>query len=384
MTDLLRDVLRQHADATPAPPVDLDAVLYAGDRRVRRGRLATGLAAAAVTALVAGSGLVVQGLLSDPAVGPAAASDRFAERRVSWATGDVIHWGSDSFPVGRRVVSYVQTDEGFVFTTPARDVWFHDGTVAARIGHAGAGRLRADDEGSLVAWVGADEAGAPEYVVYDTGVGRVVARVADDAAGPAMSETDLAAEVFAVDDGAVYWRVDGDRLVRYEVASQETTVVHDQDPPADPAHKGPAVYELADAAAGRLAFLVDAGRGTEAKVARTVDLDAATVARASQVLLSPDASFLAADEDDRVTVYDVASRTEVTPDLARYAYAVVHGWVDADTAMAYALEDLQGPGYDVDLLSCELPSGSCAVVGEAHLTGAEGQLVVPTGDPMDT
>jgi hypothetical protein len=380
MTRLLADVLHERADHTPVPDLDVDAIIGAGERRVRRGRLTTGLAAAAVAVAVVGTGIAVPGLLASPAPDVADVPNPFLERRVSWAIGEVIHWGAESFAVGRSVASYVQTDDGFVFTTANGDVWFHDGSSSRRIGHTGNGRLRADDDGSLVAWVGAAESGAPQYVVHDTGTGREVARVDDSAAGPAQEETDLGAEVFAVDDGQVYWRVDGDRLVRYDVASGETTPVHEQQPPADPAHKEPAVYDLADVAAGQLAYLVDAGRGAEAKVGPTVDVDAATVSPASNVLLSPDGRYLGAEEEDDIRVYDVASGADVTPDLGRYPFAVAYGWVDLDTAMVLGIENLQGETFDVDLLSCDVPTGACTVAGETEV--GEHGLVLPVGDPM--
>lgn len=384
MTELLRDVLHEHADTTPAPHVDLDEIIGDGKRRVRRRQATSGLAAASLLAVVAGTGFAVQGFLGTAEPAPAQAAHPFEERRVSWATDGAIHWGADTFAVGRRVASYVQTDDGFVYTTPSRDVWFHDGTASQRIGHAGAGRLRADDTGSLVAWVGTNPAGETEYVVYDTALGREVTRVGDDAAGPALEETDLAAEVFAVDDGFVYWRTDGYRIVRHQVSSGETVVVHEQEPPADPSSKGAAVYDLADVAGGWLAYLVDSEGGVQAKVARTVDLDAPTIARASNVLLSPDARYLAAEEDDNIRLYDVATRADVTPDLSRYPFAVAYGWVDEETAMVFGIGALDGPGYDVDLLSCVVASGTCEEVGETVVSEGSGLFVIPTGDPMDT
>lgn len=384
MTELLRDVLHEHADAAPPPRLDLGDLIGEGERRVRRRQATRALAAAALLAVVAGTGFAVQGPAGTPSPAPAEASTPFEERRVSWATGDEIRWGAESFQVGRPVASYVQTDDGFVFTSPSRDVWFHDGSASRRIGHAGAGRLRADDTGSLVAWVGTDRAGNTEYVVYDTALEREVARVGDDAAGPALEETDLAAEVFAVDDGSVYWRTDGHRIVRHHVSSGDTVLVHEQEPPADPSSKAPAVYELADVAGGRLAYLVDAEGGVQAKVARTVDLDAPTVARASNVLLSPDARYLAAEEDDNIRLYDVATRADVTPDLSRYPFAVAYGWVDEETAMVFGIVALDGPGYDVDLLSCVVASGTCEEVGETVVSESSGLFVIPTGDPMDT
>lgn len=375
MTRLIEDVLQQHADTAPAPQLDVTAIVAAGNRRVRRSRITTSLTAAAVATTVVASGLTLHGLLATPETDAATTANPFAERRVSWARGEVIHWGSETFAVGRTVSSYVQTDDGFVYTSPNGAVWLHDGTASRRLGQASTGRLRADDTGSLVAWVSAHEAGAPEYVVHDTALGQEVARVAGDSR----------AEVLAVDDGAVYWRDGADRMVRYDVASGETFVVHDQQPPAaDPTRKEPAVYDLVDVADGQLAYVVDGGRGIETKVGPVVDVAAPTVARASSAFLSPDARFLAAEEFDNIRVYDVAARADVTPDLARYPFAAGYGWVDADTLMALGIEDLEATAYAIDLLTCEIPTGTCELVGETTLTEEQGLFALPLGDPLDS
>lgn len=383
MTGMLRSVLREHADSTPAPQVDLDGIIGAGERRARRTRVTTGLAAAAVASAVAGSALVLPGLVPDRGDLATSAPAPFAERRVGYATGDVIHWGEESFSVGAVIRSYVQTDDGFVFTTKNGDVWLYDGTDSQRIGHAESNRLRADDQGSLVAWVASTEAGATQYVVYDTALGEELARVDDTAAGPSREDAD-GAEVFAVDDGSVYWRADADRMVRFDVVSGDTEVLYQQQPPADPADKQPVAYGIADVAAGQIAYLVDAGKGTEAKVNPTIDLGDATVARASNVVLSPDGRYLGAEEDDNIKVYDAVTGADVTPDLGRYPFAVAYGWVDEDTAMVFGIKDLDTASYDVDLLSCDVPTGSCAVVSSTQLDGGASSFVLPVGLPLDT
>lgn len=129
--------------------------------------------------------------------------------------------------MGREVASFVQTDDGIVFTSPDARVWLWDGARAETIGRAEGHRLRADDTGSLVAWVELAEDGHPQYVVYDTAEGAEVARVDDQAAGASLEPSDRGAQVLAVDDGAAYWRHDAD-LVRHDVATGEESVVSDE------------------------------------------------------------------------------------------------------------------------------------------------------------
>lgn len=386
MTGLLTRVLDERADAT-TPHVDLDAVLADGRRRVRRGRLATGVAVTAIAGVVAGGALVLPRPSTPPspqrdlAASPGAA---FTERRSSYATGDVIHWGEESFSVGRPVSSYVQTDDGFVFTTKNGDVWLHDGSSAERVGHAEANRLRADDSGSLVTWVDRAEDGAFQYVFFDTAERREVIRLADDGAGASRAEGD--AEVFALDDGVAYVRYGGD-MVSYDIASGEETVLDTWSPPADPAEKSePVGVAVVDAAAGNLAYYVDAGAEWGLRVGEDLDTStrARTLARASDGVLSPGARYLGTEEDDGIAVYDVASGANVTPDLTGYPFAVPYGWADDDTALVFALEQLaprQGR-YVGDLLECDIPTGACATVTEVRVDPAS--FTLPVGDAMDT
>jgi hypothetical protein len=385
MTNLLQTVLRERADRTASPVLDVDEIIRSGDRRVRRRKVGAGLASLAVAGAVAASTVAVADLAGPSALrgsqDPAAEGpSRFEERRVGYASGSVIHWGAEHFDVGRRVASYVQTDDGFVVVSRNGDVWLHDGETTTRIGLAANHRLRADDSGSLVGWVTRAEDGHPQYVVFDTGSGGEVARVDDSAAGPSLEESDRGAELFAVDDGAAFWR-HGSEVVRYDVDSGEETVVATEGLVTDPATKeDPVLTGLTDVAAGWLAYTVDATGGWGMAVGQEVDVDAPVLAEASNGVLSPDGRFLTAEEEDFIAVYDTATRREVTPDVAGYPYAVGYDWVDADTVMVLGIEDLEGPSYPVDLLSCDIPDGSCDLVSEVD-TAPEG-LVLPVGDPM--
>ena len=59
----------------------------------------------------------------------------------------------------------------------------------------------------------------------------------------------------------------------------------------------------------------------------------------------------------------------------------LNGASDEDNGGIVALD---GPGYDVDLLSCVVASGTCEEVGETVVSESSGLFVIPTGDPMDT
>jgi hypothetical protein len=351
MTELLQDVLHERAENAPRPQVDLDLVIGAGERRVRRARLGTGLAACAVAAVVAGSAFAAPGMLAPQPRrhDAAAAPSPWSERRAGYAMEDVVHWGDESFSVGAVVASYVQTDDGIVFTTRNGDVWRYGGADSQRIGHA-----------------------------------TDVARVDDLVAGPARpgAESDGGALVYAVDDGSVYWRT-GEDIVRYVVATGDTDVVTHWVAGTD-SSAGPQVIDLVDVAAGRLAYLVDDqdGRGGFF-VGDQVGQRATHLPSGRHGYLSPDGGYAGVEEDDVMAVYDTATGAEVTPDLPGYPFTVVTGWVDADTVAVIAIKDLDADPCAFDMLECDVPSGVCEVVSGGQVaTDAAESLVPPTGDPM--
>ncbi|HSE55508.1 MAG TPA: hypothetical protein VLB03_07225, partial [Nocardioidaceae bacterium] len=285
-----------------------------------------------------------------------------------------------TFSVDAAIAAYVQTDDGFVYTTRNGGVWFHDGTGSERIGHAAHVRLRADDTGSLVAWVDLAEDGAPQYVVYDTGSRREAARVDDSAAGPSREQADEVAEVFAVDDGAAYWRTEGG-VVRYDVATGESELVHRPRPIVDPADKPAQVTDIVDVAAGRIAYVED-DEGSRLLVGEAIGEDAEQMPSGWNGVLSPDGSYIGVEEADEMAVYDAATTEAVTPALDGYAFKVVYGWVDEDTAMVLGIKDLEGETYPTDFLACDIPDGACEVTSATEV-GA-GTFALPNGDPMDT
>lgn len=384
MTGLLKESLREQADAQTTPHFDAEAVMRAGDRRVRRSRLATGLAAAGVAGVLAAGGLAVPSLLDGTSEGQVAgtgqeAAGPFADNRLTFAVGDVVHWGTESFSVGHTVSSYVRTDHGIVLTT-AEDgdttapgvVWLYDGSTARRIGHADHGELRADDTGSLVAWTDSTM-DTPMYVVYDTATdseGRL-RTTAPDGEGP---------QVLALDDGWTYIRT-ADGIARW--GGEDGTVEPVWKAPAvtDRADKPARVIDIVDAAAGQLAFVEDHEGGTTMRVGERLDDTARAMPTGWHGVLSPDGRYLGVEEGDELAVYDTATAEDVSPDLSGYPFKVVYGWVDDDTAMAFALHSLEGPAMTADFLTCEIPAGSCEVV-VADVEVDQDSLTLPVGEPM--
>jgi hypothetical protein len=378
MTGLLHDVLRDRAETTPAPYIDPDLIIGRGERRLWRRRATTGIASLAVAGLVAAGATALPDLFPERDSGtPAHSTGGFTERKVGFAVRDVIHYGGRSFAVGADVASYVQTDDGFVFTTPDGDVWFFDGTGSERIGSTGKkyGYLRADDTGSLVAWVTLTEDGAPQYVVYDTNT-RSEVRVDDTSAGPGSADDIGGAYVYAVDGGSAYWRNENG-IVRYDVAAGETTLLTPWREAEEGADGAVATPDLLDVADGRLAFDPEGVDASTVRVGDSFDADAPALPFGWYGVLSPSATHIAVEEGDEAAVFDTATRRDVTPTVDGYPFTSFYGWVDDDTVMVFAIEDLGGSTYPADFLACDVPTNGCTVVGSAQV--AEGSFAVPNG-----
>ncbi|HSE07681.1 MAG TPA: hypothetical protein VLB29_03360 [Nocardioidaceae bacterium] len=389
MTGLLKETMRERAEAQSAPTIDVEGIIRSGDRRVRRGRLTTGLAAVGVAGVIAAGAMVVPQLIDSsgtPGGGHVAGQDSeestapYAERKLTFATEDVVYYGRESFSVGVTVTSYVQTDDALVVTSSPEDgaaevVWRYNGADAMRIGHADGNVLRADDTGSLVAWTDSS-GGSTEYVVFDTSTESEVARVR---AATAPGE---GPEIFAVDDGAAYWRLD-DGIVRYDVETGTSETVSRWKPVDDPAHKPAQVYDIVDVAEGQIAYLEDGPRGTQLMVGEAVGDEARQMPSGWNGVLSSDGRYIGVEEADELAVYETTTGADVTPQLDDYPFKVVYGWVDEDTAMVLAIKDLQGKRFPSDFLTCEIPEGTCDVVWAGVDAGLR-SLTLPVGDPMDS
>lgn len=374
MTGLLTRVMHERADAS-SPDVDLDAILSEGNRRVRRQRFTNGLVAAVVAGVVA-AGAVSVPLLVGGSHEPAPAAPSFRNRAPTYAVGSIVHVGTQVYDVGRPVASLVQTDGGVVYTTPDRRVWHYDGVTSVHIGRAEGHRLRSDDQGSLVAWVEAADDGHPQYVVHSTLSRTDVARVDDDAAGAALEPGDGGAEVFAVDDGSVYWRRDGG-LVRYDVPSGNESVLAEDD--------ATGIGSIVDVAYGNLAYTVDGRRpsdgGWGVAVTQRPHSDATALAAASTGDLSPDGRLLAAQEHGTLAIYATDNGQDVTPVVDGYRHVVAYDWVGDDVATVLALSNHSGDRATGDVLTCDVSDDACSVVSSFRDV-APSDLVPATGDPV--
>ena len=383
MTRLLHDVLHEHADGLPAPHVDLDTVVRAGDRRVRRGRVVAGLAAAAAVTLVAGAAFVVPRALDTSEPQPVTPPKPFVGHDVTYALGDTLVWGDETFPAADQVASYVVTDDALVYTTRDKTVFSFDGADTQRIGHSENGELKADDTGSLVAWVDQPQGTSPEYVVDDTGAARELARVDSGAGRASVHQIDGpdAAFVYAVDDGSVYWRTPPG-VTRYDVATGTTELLSTvrQGNADEVAHP----EGIDDVAGGLIAYPVGSDiDGNRVMVGTSIGDAASKLADGFLADLSPDAGHAAVLISDQLHLYTRAGE-EVQVGLNEGDYHVQFAWLDDDT-----IELLEVPGNTKEpsplatLLECDLGRGSCRDVRSFDFSGASPEsFVPPTGEPV--
>ncbi|MFF1819167.1 hypothetical protein ACFVWG_17845 [Kribbella sp. NPDC058245] len=114
MTDLLKDTFTTQAAGSEPPPLDLDALIATGSRRIRRRRVGAVLGTAfAVAAVVATSLVVVRSTVNEPPV----AGLPFSEARPTYAVNGVIHFGDAKIDTGAKQLDrLVRTNLGFLYT----------------------------------------------------------------------------------------------------------------------------------------------------------------------------------------------------------------------------------------------------------------------------
>lgn len=372
MTSLLSDVLQERADGAGSPRLDLDLVIAHGERQLRRRRLAgmTGvglLAAATITAFA------VIDLPSDRQSAPAAGTSDTTERGDTLWSTHALSYSDDStihvvtaeadLDVGQPIRSYVATDDGFVWTAEDGTVSFQpaDGSATRAIGSTSRDGyyLRADDTGSLAAWVDWTEPGGPSLVVYDTAEGAEVLRESSGT-GPGMAAYRDAPEpvyVYAVDDGSVYW-LNESGIVRTEVATATSTVLGQGNG-----------FSIDDVATGVIASRPDGTADRQETLVGPSLTEGRTLPNAGHAQLSPDGRTISFEDADELVVRDVATGQDLSPVNPGYEYWVVTQWVDDhDVAVMglRSLKDLDNPsGPDtapLDFLHCDVADGSCRVV----------------------
>jgi len=233
------DVLRRLGDQIVPPP--FEALRETARRRVRRARVATTVAVAAIVLAIIAT-TVYLGRDSDRRIEPAPAP---AVRLLTYADGSTIHYGEHTVEADAPVVELDVTDDGVGFRTADGRIWFTDGSSTDRLGDLGEtgpgygdtwpltshpGWMLSPNTGSRLVWFEFPAPGEPEVVVYDTDTRREDAR---DTVGLEPGHTAVPA---LLSDRFVYWFRDPDpgempedqALVRYDPATGERSRTTEQ------------------------------------------------------------------------------------------------------------------------------------------------------------
>ncbi|WP_341924946.1 hypothetical protein [Nocardioides psychrotolerans] len=371
MTEKLRDLLHDRAADVDFPTPDLDVLVRAGDRRVRRRRGA--VLGGSLAALAVAAALVAPVLTDDGS--PDAASGRDAVTLpldiVSWADGSVLHAGPAELDLGVTIRAFVQTTVGYVVVdADGRVLSLVDGeTTEVGSIESGRPRLVGDHDSALVGWV--DSSGErPTFVVLDQAADKVAL---EDSSATEAGMGDLADEsdpayFYAIDGETAYWR-DQRGAVAVSVVTGEVDVID-----AD-ARNG---FDLIDVQDGVLAFYgaqgVEVGE-TRASARPLRDVLDGNVLESNGVL-SPLATMFAPDSE-QVRVVG-RNGTPLAPSLpTSYFFSTVYEWADDETVRVIALE---ADDPSADLFSCSILTSGCTLLIDG--AGAEGELQLPTGETL--
>jgi hypothetical protein len=204
MSDL--DLLRRLGDQIVPPP--LDELRATARRRGRRTAVVTACAAAAAVAVVL---VTAHEWSTESHSAPPVKEPEVHARPMTYAVGDVVHYGPTTVTMPGRVVELDLTDDGVVARVEDGGIWFTDGAEPEQTGDVGesawgdslwnhyVGRMVSGNSGSLVAWLEFPHPWFPKAVVYDTDAGREIIRSPIDPRG-----TGSATGLFSVDPDAVY------------------------------------------------------------------------------------------------------------------------------------------------------------------------------------
>lgn len=367
MTEKLKALMERTAEVDFAP-VDLRAIATAGDRTVRRRRLALGGALVALVLVAGGAAVALRGgadkrdhVAEDPSGAPLGV--------VTWTWDRELHTTSASYPLGHEVKAYVRTAVGYAFVDPEGVVYSSVDGKVARIGESRSSEIRlvADDEGSLVGWV--QEDGEPErFMTYDlrTREAHGFSRRADLGGNPEEGDENA---FYAIDGRTAYVR-DRRALLAVDV---DTGVSQVLDPSAG---EGSFIAGVED---GQIAFVDGAG---DVRVGRsTRSAPVLTPVSGSTAAFSPDARYLSLDADEP-TVYEVGSGRRVPIDIDGRVFGAGYEWLDASTLVLIASRTEVGPA---ELLTCVVPRGTCTqvVADLGPFAELEGRIALPHGAPAE-
>jgi hypothetical protein len=383
MTDLLKTTLSEQAASAEPPDLDLDAVVAAGDRRIRRRRVVSVVGTALVTLAVLAGGLTAARLVSpdDPPVAT------FAERRPTYAVGSEIHYGADVLSVAPyKISAFVQTDAGFVFVTEERGVFVAIGERVRRIKPDGTTTLlTADHRGSLVGWVETHNDNA-DSVVYDVAARRELVRTAIGNDFPPGGSIAISPRVVAIDGNYAYFgTLDG--LYRWDVKANQGELVADVPPNAiRTVSNGQMVYQQP---------LTQPSTGLRLAVGPAPSDTSGRKFIGTEALLSPDARYLLTAPDhfvssdvawDDMRLFDVKTGEMLSLRRHDHEHLIPGQWLDNTTFSLAAYRRSSDRGA-VDLLICSAQSLTCKIVAPAFSTYAFDQTpprTLPFSLPLGT
>ena len=369
--------MRDRAAATGAPDLDLDAIIAAGDRRVRRRRAVAGVgvAAALVAAVVAAPAIVDRINVGDKDVQPTNPTGAFVTRTPTYAVGTTIFYGDDAIDVSPHdVTALVQTDYGFVFTADQGDhqnVYFTDATDTTKIGETTQDPgtwLAADDSGPYVEWVDTQAQPLPEFVVYDTDAGKEVARTSEGnkPVDQVSDEFDLA-RVHAIDGTTAYWHSSAG-TVAYDLSAGTQEVIR--------AHTSPSyLFDVSNGVFAQSSF-----DDQSTVVTRELGSDKPFVPGIGEPQLSPYGTYVMTMPQQSSKVFETATQRDVTPDAQGYQVVLMTQWLDDDRYAAIGTKGDNIYRDPVAQLVCSITEGTCTV--ERTAIGTIDEVVFPVGGSL--
>jgi hypothetical protein len=363
MTDKLRDSMNARADAASFAPVDLDAVVGAGSRAVRRRRAAAvGAAAAGMVAVVVLVFAVVtpggdRARRVDPAPSPDPYPTSVRSLAPAVAVGARLHVGGSVTTLDHPVEAFVRTlDDVVVFLTAVdlgtgiADVRAWDGERSVELGHGT--DLVSDQDGHLAAWL----TDAGELAVVDTRTLEVSTIRLET--GPRPSRLHDV-------DGRTAYLTDGRGGLELDLVTGATSPVAGW--VVDAEHGTVVTAALAVLDEESVDGVTDPAEGLFA----STDAGRTRLPATRSGVLSPDGSRLATPDrlpvagsprTAGVDVVDVRTGDRVALDtstaVAGVPFAVEPvGWLDTATVSLY----WTSPQGDERLLSCDATTGRCDV-----------------------
>lgn len=364
MTEKLKALMERTAEVDFAP-VDLRAIAAAGDRTVRRRRLALGAGALALVIIAGGAALALgkgggerEHIAQDPVGAPLGV--------VTWTWDKALHTTSASYPLGHEVKAYVRTAVGYAFVDPAGVVYSYVEGRVERIGRLSTDdtRLVADDEGDLVGWTEVGS-GQPRFVVHDLRAQETIDLGEARPGPPADGEETLSARFSAIDGRTAYVQ-DARGALAVDVDTHALRVI-------DPRTRDDlAIYAVED---GQMAF---AEGEQPLRIGRTVAQSRSFPDLwGGPVYFSPDGRYVSLDADEP-RVYVVATGRQVPIDIDGRSFGTGYEWLDAHTVVFAASRAEVGP---LELLTCEVPSGRCTqvVADLVAFADIEGRIALADG-----